>query len=66
MAGAWPGLHWARQDGGHGYRVGAPNPRIAAHRPPAPHLILLGLPGPNQVMGRGTWQGWGSRVREVV
>lgn len=58
-AGAGPGLHWARQDGGRGDRVGAPDPRIAAHRSPAPYLILLGLPGPNQVMGRCARQGWG-------
>lgn len=56
----WGGarLHRARQDGGHGGRGGADDPRVAAHRSPAPHLILLGLSGPNQVMGRCAWQGW--------
>lgn len=61
LGGAWagPGLHRARQDGGHGDPVSAADPRIAAHRSPPPHLILLGLPGPNQVMGRRARQGWG-------
>lgn len=56
---AGPGLHRARQDGGRGAGVRASDPRIAAHRPPAADLIFLGLPGPNQVMGRRAWQGRG-------
>lgn len=67
--GARQGLVPARQNGGRGGRVGAADPRVAAHRPPAPHPVLPGLPGPNQVMarreGRGGVTGRGGRGTEA-